>query len=118
MECLTPHLGMLLDAKVAACAGGTYRIFDETVHSSVWFSSVSRTQTHVLGQGQDVTDSRPCAKLSVLTMRPGNRVHSVLPELYSAHQSEFPFRVQLGPSHQDPYHEPALPAHPACPFVF
>ena len=103
-----PHspFGMLLDAKIAACAGGAYRIFGETVHSSVWFSSVSRMQTRVLGQGQDVTDSRPCTKLSLLTMRPGNGVHSVLPELYSAHQ--FPFRAQLGRSHQDSCRGPAL----------
>ena len=34
---------------------------------------------HMSGQGQDVTNRRPCTKLTLLTMRPGNAVHAVLP---------------------------------------
>lgn len=45
-----PHLVMMFDAKIAVVAGGAYRILGETVLFGIWFYSVSRMQTHVLGR--------------------------------------------------------------------
>lgn len=41
---------MMFDAKIAVVAGGAYRILGETVLFGIWFYSVSRMQTHVLGR--------------------------------------------------------------------